>query len=119
MLRRAATVLASTFAVLVVAAMALPRFGPAAAAWLLPALALAIATLAAGTRLRIEVGAGLLAVLWLSAVGLDAYVEAGRPLADLPLFDAPGQLAAAVVAVIAAAVLARRRDVYATLEGRR
>jgi hypothetical protein len=109
-------VLVSTFTVLVLAALALPDIGPEAAAWVLPALALALAALAAGTRLRPEVGAGLLSAVWMITVAVYSSVEAGTPVADLPLFDMAGQLTAVAVAAIAAAVLVRRRDVYATLE---
>ena len=57
-LRRAGAVLAVTFGLLGVAALALPDLGPAAAAWVLPALALTLGSLALGTWLRVEVAVG-------------------------------------------------------------
>ena len=59
------------------AALALPDLGPAAAAWVLPALALALGALALGTWLRVEVAVGSLGRGWLLAVWLG--VVARRP----------------------------------------
>lgn len=55
--RRAIAVVGITFAILAVAALALPERGWTAAAWVLPALALTLATLALGRWLRVEVAA--------------------------------------------------------------
>jgi hypothetical protein len=115
--RRAVAVVGVTFGVLGAAALALPDLGPAAAAWVLPALALALGSLALGTWLRVEVAVGVLAGAWLSGVW-SLWWLAGRdiPLADSAAFSVTGQMTAFAAAVAAATIVATRRDHFATLE---
>ena len=116
-IRRAIAIVGITFGVLGAAALALPDLGPAAAAWVLPALALALGTLALGTWLRVEVAVGVLASAWLLGVSAVWWL-AGRDiaLADSVAFSVTGQVTALAVAAAAAAIAATRRDRFATLE---
>lgn len=115
--RRAVAIVGVTFGVFGAAALALPNFGPAAAAWVLPALALTVGTLALGTWLRVEVAVAVLTGAWLAGVW-SAWWLAGPdiPLADSAPFSVGGQMTAAVVAVTAATIAATRRGHFATLE---
>jgi hypothetical protein len=83
----------------------------------LPALALALGSLALGTWLRVEVAVGVLAGAWLSGVW-SLWWLAGRdiPLADSAAFSVTGQMTAFAAAVAAATIVATRRDHFATLE---
>ena len=115
--RRAVAILGVTFGVLGAAALALPDLGSAAAAWVLPALALALSTLALGTWLRVEVAVGVLTGAWLLGVW-SVWWLTGRdiPLADSATFAFTGQMTALAAAVVAATIAATRRDRFATLE---
>lgn len=115
--RRAIAVVGITFGILGAAALALPDLGPAAAAWMFPALALALGTLALGTWLRVEVAAAVLTSAWLVGVSWVWWL-AGHdiPLADSATFSVAGQMTAVAAAVAAAIIAAVRRDHYATLE---
>lgn len=117
MVRRAVAVLAVTFTVLGVAALALPDLGPRSAAWVLPGLALALGALALSTWLRVEVAVSALAAAWLMAVW-SLYWAGGHdgPVVDTATFTAVGQLTSLIVAVVAAALVVVRRDRFATLE---
>ena len=101
--------------------LALPDLGPsAAAAWVLPALALALGALALGTWLRVEVAVGVLTgrvaggrcgrVWW-----LDGHDVADRRLRHLRRSPASSTALAAALAAAAVVVVARR-DRFATLE---
>ncbi|MGK2949047.1 MAG: zf-HC2 domain-containing protein [Acidimicrobiales bacterium] len=115
--RRTTAIVAVTFAVLGAAALALPDLGPAAAAWVLPALALTLGTLALGTWVRAEVAVGVLSGAWLAGVwSMWWLADHDIPLADSATFSAAGQMTALAAAVTAAAVVAGRRDHLATLE---
>ena len=116
-LRRAAVVLGASFGVLEAVALALPGMGSMAAAWVLPAIALALGALALGTWLRAEVAVGVLAAGWLLTVWSVSWaIDHRTPIVDSATFSAAGQAIALAVAVAAAAVAAVRRDRYATLE---
>lgn len=115
-IRRAIAVVGVTFGVLGAAALALPDLGPAAAAWLLPALALALGTLALGTWLRVEVAAGVLTGVWLGVSSVWWLAGHDVGLADSAAFSVTGQLTAAIIAAAAAIIAATRRDRFATLE---
>jgi hypothetical protein len=116
-IRRAVAIVGVTFGVLGAAALALPDLGSAAAAWVLPALALALGALALGTWLRVEVAVGVLTGAWLLAVW-SMWWLAGRdiPLADSAAFAVTGQISALAAAVVAAVIAATRRNHFATLE---
>lgn len=106
LLVRALAVLATTSAMAAVAALALPGLHWSAAAWLLPALGLTLASLVLATRISALVACGSLALLWALAV------SAGWRMSDEPLFvvGPTGQIACAVLAAAAALVLWRNDD---------
>jgi predicted anti-sigma-YlaC factor YlaD len=108
LLIRALAVLASTSVMAALAALALPGLHPSAAAWLLPSLGLTLAGLALTTRMGAPLACGSLAGLWLLAVWT------GRTVTQEPLyvFGPAGQIAFAVIAALAAAVLVRRTDSF-------
>jgi hypothetical protein len=116
-MRRAAAVLAVTLGLLAGAALALPDLGPSAAAWVLPALALALGALALGTWVRAEVAVAALAGVWLLTVWSSWWL-AGHDVsvAQSATFAAAGQMAALAAVAVSAAVLFARRDRFATLE---
>lgn len=115
-LRRAFAVLVVTFAALGLATPAVPGLGIEAAGWVVPALALTLGSMCAATWVRAEVAVAVLASVWLIAVPVLRW-SAGREVAYAasPAFTAAGQLTAAAVAFLAAAVLVARRDHFATL----
>lgn len=106
LLIRALAVLASTTVLAALAALALPGLHWSAAAWLLPALGLTLASLALTTRLAAPLACGSLAVAWLMTVWT------GRTLTEEPLyvFGPAGQIICALIAAGAALVLARNPD---------
>jgi hypothetical protein len=117
LLVRCVAVLGMSLAVAAAAALALPDVGLLAVAWLLPALGLSLVTLAAGTFVPLLPAAGLVAGLWVAGVvgseagaagGLSA-LRAPGPVESL-LFHGPGQAVFLMVGMVAAAVLAWRRD---------
>lgn len=119
-LRRAVAVLALAFSVLGLGALGLPTLGPTPLGWVLPALALASASLALGTWFRIEPVLVGLAGAWLSGVGVLRYLEGiERPFADSALFAAGGQALALAVALAGIAALGARADRYSTVEAGR
>lgn len=115
--RRALAIAGVSFGVIGVVSLALPGLSLAAAAWVLPALALALGALALGTWLRVEVAVVILSCSWLLAVWSVWWLD-GRdaPVVDSATFAVGGQLTALVAAVAAAMVVAARRDRFATLE---
>jgi len=116
-LRRAAIVLATTVMVLGLAAVGLPGIGMESAAWVLPALALALGSLALGTWWRVEICAGGLAAAWL-VVTFSWRLTDGRhfSVGDTAVFRTTGQSGALGLALLATVILAARSDRYATLE---
>ncbi|MEU0474746.1 zf-HC2 domain-containing protein [Streptomyces olivaceus] len=106
---RTVAVLVVALAVGGAAALALPGYGAAALAWLLPGLALTAAGLALTPRLGPVAGPSVVAVVW-AAVLLVA--DAGRTSADGPLapFTAAGQGVSGAVAVLGAGLLFVFRD---------
>ena len=118
-LRRAAIVVATTFVLLASAALVVPGVGAESAAWVLPALAMVLGSLALGTWWRVEVCSAGLAIVWMASTGAVRVIEGYRiPLADTAAFGTGGQAFALIVMLLAGAVLAARSDRYATLEAR-
>jgi hypothetical protein len=117
MVRRAVAVLTLSFVLLGAAALAVPDFGPSAAAWMLPAFALSLGSLAVATWIRVEVAVAALGTAWLLAVW-SVWTFGGQtgPIADSGAFAAGGQGMAFVLAVVGAVVVGARRDHFATLE---
>jgi hypothetical protein len=109
MLIRSTAVLSVSVILAGLAAVALPDAGWSAAAWLLPALALTVLTLAvSSSRLSPTAAAGLVGGVWLVAVTVVDRLS-DRPLAA---FGAGAQVAFAAIAVIGAAVLAARHPSF-------
>ena len=110
---RGVIVLGSAVATLTVGAFVVPSLGPAEVTWLLPALALAsvglcLMTWVDGMRSALVAGAG-----WLVLVVLTTEHHRLRDIADrCPIFQPGGQLAAAIVVVLAMALAVRRRSSF-------
>lgn len=90
------------------AALALPAVGWTAAAWLLPSLALTLVTLALGGTLNPLWTGSCLGAGWSAAV---LWVAAGRA-SHVALLGGAAQWGWAALAVVAALVLASRREDY-------
>jgi len=109
MLIRSTAVLAVSVLLAGLAAMALPGAGWNAVAWLLPALALTVLSLAAAsTRLSTTTAAGLVAGGWLALVAV-ADELSDRPLA---VFGPGAQLAFAAIAVVATLIVLSRHTSF-------
>ncbi|MGZ8615415.1 MAG: zf-HC2 domain-containing protein [Actinomycetota bacterium] len=111
LLIRAAAVLATSTSITALAALALPGLDAIAAAWLLPALGLTVATLALGTWVRPLVAAASVALTWVLLAAAAAVSTQDR----LAAFRPAGQVACLAVVAASAAVLAHRHTLY---EGR-
>jgi hypothetical protein len=105
---RAAAVLVASIAIGGIAALALPGLDGTMALWLLPALGLTVATLAAGTWLHPIVAACSVGLVWLTGAAV-ASVAATDPLAP---FHVAGQLASSLAIAASLLVLAHRRFAY-------
>ncbi|MEU4606268.1 zf-HC2 domain-containing protein [Kribbella sp. NPDC023972] len=102
-LLRTASAVAVALPVVLLAGLVLPFVGADAFAWLLPSLTLTVLALALLTWWTAPVTAWVVAVLWLSAVGILRSVD------QLSAVDTPfAQLAFAVAALLALAALAIR-----------
>jgi len=108
LLLRASATLASTVVLAGAAALALPGPSWLAAAWLLPAFALTLATLALGSFLPQAVAAFVVGFAWIAVVAPAPALAADR----LAGFRLGGQATYAAVALVAATVLARRRETF-------
>lgn len=108
LLLRAAAVFATTAVLAAAAALALPGLSWTAAAWILPALALTLTTLALSTVTSSERAAIGVSLTWVLVV-MGAALES-RDL--LSAFGPSGQLVLATVAVVAAVLVAQRRDAF-------
>lgn len=108
LLIRSTAVLASTVALASVAALALPALDWHAAAWLLPSLALTLATLALSTWVRPLVAAGSITLAWVFVSIVAAYDRADR----LFVFHEGGQIAFLVLVALSVLALARRREAF-------
>jgi hypothetical protein len=97
--------------VLGIGALFAPIDGARAAAWILPALALSVGTVAAAVRWPApHSGAALLGV-WLAAVGAHRVLQPSARVVDTAMFGPAGQLAAATVTLVGCAVIATHRQV--------
>lgn len=109
---RTATVLVAAIAIIGPLAALTPATRPMAAAWLLPALALTLASLAAMTVLTPRRAATTVAVAWFAVVTVAQTAAAG----SLAAFGAVGQLVALLVGAVAAVVIVGRRGSFDRLE---
>jgi hypothetical protein len=105
---RAAAVLVVSIAIAGLGALALPTSDWSAAAWILPSLALTLATLALSTTMRPVFAAATVAVAWLAIASSVAY----RLDDQLAAFRAGGQLTLVVVMAISLLMLSRHPHLY-------
>ncbi len=106
LLLRTVAVLAATITLTAIGALALPGLGWTAAAWLLPALGLTLASLALATYVTHTTAFATVSGIWLAA----AIAGAVRPGEALAAFDGTVQLVFAVVVAAAGLVLALRHE---------
>ncbi|MDX2679509.1 zf-HC2 domain-containing protein [Streptomyces sp. NY05-11A] len=124
MLTRTAAVLVVSLPLLTLTGLLLPASGaPGAAAWLLPGLALTLASLALAGWVGCRAATAVTGGGWLCAVLVPALTASGGPaLAGLAeqldrcLGGPPAQVAWGAAAVLCAALLAARRSAYDHLE---
>ncbi len=109
---RASTVLATSIVAIGALVVVDPDTRPLAAAWLLPALALTVASLAAMTVVTPRRAASLVATSWFVVVSVARGVAAD----GLVTFGPAGQLLASVVAVVGGVVITVRRTKFDRLE---
>lgn len=115
-IRRAVAVLTTSVAIVGLGSLFLPRLDVGDAAWVLPALGLSLAALAASTWVPIEAAAVGLCVTWFASLGLAYRVGPDRlSVGELAPLAAPGQVAATVLIIVAGAALLARRDAFSTL----
>ncbi|MET9829130.1 zf-HC2 domain-containing protein [Streptomyces sp. NPDC006385] len=124
-LTRTAAVLAVSLPLLTLAGLLLPSSGaPAAAAWLLPGLALTLASLALAGWVGVRAATALTGGGWLCAVLAPVLTEQGRLSARLAdqlsacLDGAAAQGGWAGAALVCAALLATRRTAFGRLQHR-
>lgn len=106
LLLRTVAVLGTTLVLTAVGALALPGVGWTAAAWLLPALGLTLASLALATYVAHTTAFATVTACWIAAT----IAGAVRPDDALAAFDGTVQVAFAAVAGVGAVVLVRRRE---------
>lgn len=111
LMRRALTVEIVALVVLGIGALFAPVDGARAAAWILPALALSVGTVAAAVRWPAPHSAAALLGVWLASVGAHRVMEPSVRVVDAAMFGAAGQLAAATVTLVGCAVIATHRQV--------
>lgn len=110
LLLRTTAVLTASVVLAGLAALAVPASGWLMVAWLLPALAATLFTVALGTLIEPRWAALAVAWVWLTIVS-----TAARTLTSpLELFGAPIQLASAVLTAVALGVALWRHDAYDT-----
>jgi hypothetical protein len=119
LLVRTVAVMAATTGLAAVAALALPGLGTVAAAWVVPALALAAVSLALATLLRPLTATFLVAAVWVVGVLASEMAAAGSTRAffragpiESGIFHAGGQVMLLAVTIAAVAVVAMRRNVF-------
>jgi hypothetical protein len=113
LLLRAAAVVGAAVVLAAAASLALPGLGLSAAGWLLPALALAVCSLALATVVEPLRAIGITAGAWIFAV----VVTIPPPAPSSVLFAVAGQVAFAALALLGAAVLLLRRGHFESARG--
>lgn len=116
-LRRGVVSLLLTLAVLGVATIALPDVDAGALVWVLPGLALSITAVVLSSWVRPEIAVAGLVFGWATLLVASAFVEHDDlALEHWPILSGPGRFAWLAVALLAAAVLAARREHFSCLE---
>jgi Putative zinc-finger len=108
LLLRSAAVLGTSTLLAAAASLSLPRLGWGVAGWLLPSLALTACSLALATRVEPLRAIGVTAGGWVVAVA----VTVAPPAPSSVLFAVAGQVAFAILALLAAAVALLRRSAF-------
>jgi signal transduction histidine kinase len=103
---RSTAVLATTAAIIGFGTVLLPGADWSAVAWILPALALTVASLALSTFVPVHRAAAAVALLWFVAI---VVTESGSPT-RFAAFRGPGQIVFFLVVVGSSGVLALRRE---------
>jgi hypothetical protein len=109
-IRRATIVLSTALTALVLASLTLPGSSWTALAWVAPALALALGTLALATRTSPVNAAAGLAVAWIAVVQATVLLDRGVTLADSRLFAPVGTALAGGLALLFLVLLVLWRD---------
>jgi len=116
-LRRSLAILAPTFVILAIAGLAQPDLAAGGALWVLPGLALALASLALATYVRVTSATVTLAVAWVSLLASVSLLDGRRvPLAETMVFGLVGQSAALALVLVSVGGLYLRRDRFSTME---
>jgi hypothetical protein len=107
LLRRAVAVEVLALAVIGAGSLFVPFDGARAVAWLVPAMALSAATVAAGSRWQTTHAAGALLAAWFGVLAIGEVVggRGGAPFANSQVFEAVGQVAAFAILVGSIAVI--------------
>jgi hypothetical protein len=113
LLLRAAAVVGAAVVLAAAASLALPGLGLSAAGWLLPALALAVCSLALSTVVEPLRAIGITAGAWIVVV----VVTVPPPAPSSVLFAVAGQVAFAALALLGAGVLLIRRGHFESARG--
>lgn len=113
LLRRAVAVEVSALVVLAAGSLFTTLDGARSVAWLLPATALSVGTVALGTRWPAQRAGVTLLAGWFAILALGEVVRAdngaGPPFVDAPVFGPAGQLTSGVVLVVSMAVVYTQR----------
>jgi len=110
-IRRAVLVELLAVAALGVGSLFVPIDGMRAVAWVLPALALSLGTLAGSVRWPAPEAATFALACWAAAIVVASVAEPGQEIVESVVFDPAGQLTMALLASAAAAVVAMHRQV--------
>jgi hypothetical protein len=106
LLLRAGCVLGTAMLLIGIASIGLPDIGWKAAAWLLPALGVSLASMALATWMDPLWAAGIVGFGWVASTSLSPLWRRGVPTLDrIPAFDAGGQTAFLVLIGLAVVVL--------------
>lgn len=108
-MRRALAIELVALAVLAAGSAFLPISGLSAVAWLVPSLALSLATMAAGARWPATDAALVISGLWIGAVFLATVAVPGIDVVDTAVFARSGQMILTLIAVGAVAVIVTNR----------
>lgn len=117
-MRRALLVELVAVAALGVGSLFIPIDGMRAVAWVLPALALSLGTLAGAVRWPATESATVVLACWAGAVVVGAIAEPGNEIVESVVFDPAGQLTVALLAAAAGVVVLMHRQALVQEAGR-
>lgn len=115
LLQRVLAVLVPAVVLVGLATLAVPQTA-VAVRWLVPGLALAGATMAAASFVRVEVAASTLLVLWWTGLGAMVWWRSAAPVEAAFPFRPAGAATCLVVLAVSAGVVRARRDRFSTME---